>query len=68
MDQPLSILPQGTRLATIDDFHRNGSRLAGLVFYVERTDGKYDQYTMSSTTSAEKLNKFINQRRVFVFH
>jgi hypothetical protein len=61
-------LPDGFRLATLDDFHDNGDRKMGMLFLIRWTDREdYYQvcYVKESLTGAFLL-PFIQHQRVFV--
>lgn len=60
-------LPDGYRLATLDDFHQNGKKKIGLEFLIKRiwTD-RYDVYTLNDNHQGAWINQFIKDNRVFI--
>lgn len=61
-------LPEGFRLATIDDFHSNGRRLTGMLFLIRWADREdyYQVCRVSGNLTRELITPFINDNRVFI--
>jgi hypothetical protein len=60
-------LPDGYRLATINDFHDNGRKNIGMEFLILRvTKEIYDVYHLSDHHTGSWLNEFIKDKRVFI--
>jgi len=60
-------LPDGYRLAKIDDFHIKGMKKIGMEFLIQRVNKEiYDVYHLLERHTGLWLNKFINVNRVFV--
>jgi hypothetical protein len=60
-------LPEGYRLATIDDFHFQGRKKIGLEFLIKWVEKEYYQIcVMSENLTSLKIKQFIDDNRVFV--
>lgn len=61
-------LPKTTRLATMDDFHKDGRLKVGMYFIVHQySDGKYGLYEVHKTLTGKRLKPFIDHGRIFIF-
>jgi len=62
-------LPEGWRLASLDDFHTKGRKKIGMEFLIQwaltRTD-YYQVCIVSERLTAQWLNPFILDKRVFI--
>ena len=61
-------LPDGFRVAKIDDFHENGRKKIGMEFLIKRIiqDNFYEAYTVNENLTGTWLKQFIDDKRVFV--
>jgi hypothetical protein len=60
-------MPDGYRVAIIDDFHFHGRKRIGMEYLMTRvTDNKIEIHRVTENLSAGDLMPFINDNRVFV--
>ena len=60
-------LPDGYRIATMDDFHVNGSKRLGMEYLIQRGDKSYwEVHRINEQTRAINLKLFLDHRMVFV--
>ena len=60
-------LPQGFKLASIDDFHTQGKLNIGMTFLVEWNDQvRFSIRKVNEDLSGKKINPFIGANKVFV--
>ncbi len=60
-------LPDGFRLATMDDFHVNGRKRAGMEYLIQRGDQPYFEiHYLKSDSRSAALKPFLDWKMVFV--
>jgi len=60
-------LPEGYRVATLDDFHKNGRKMIGMEFLIKWVRKEYYQVCkVTETLTGANLKPFIEVGRVFV--
>jgi hypothetical protein len=61
-------VPDGWRLATLDDFHQNGRRRIGMQFIIKWIirENYYQVCQVSENLKSDHLKKFIDAGRVYV--
>lgn len=65
--QYLEELPEGTRFATIDDFHVSGSKKTGMEYYLQSIKpNKYYIKTLTQHTTGAFIQQYIERGQVFI--
>jgi hypothetical protein len=60
-------LPEGYRLATLDDFHIHGRKKIGLEYLIHTFWTKvYELHTVNENTEGKKLLPFFNENRIYI--
>jgi len=60
-------LPDGYRLATMDDFHSKGRKMVGMEYLIQRGDQQYFEiHAIRPETRSITLKPFLDHRMVFV--
>jgi hypothetical protein len=60
-------LPDGYRLATLDDFHSKGRKKVGMEYLIQRGDQQYFEiHAIRPETRSITLKPFLDHRMVFV--
>jgi hypothetical protein len=54
------------RPAKINDFHNNGNKYIGMVYYVIGESGKIQSYKITESTTSDHLIPFIEAGKIFV--
>ncbi|MFZ4569730.1 MAG: hypothetical protein ACOYM0_01210 [Bacteroidales bacterium] len=61
-------LPEGYRLATLDDFHKNGRKILGKEYLIQwaRNNQYYEIRHITEKLTGDWLMPFIKENRVFI--
>ena len=60
-------LPEGFRLATMDDFHVSGKKKVGMQYLIKRaTQDHYEVHYVREHTRSQNLKPFLDHEMVFV--
>ena len=60
-------LPDGFRLATMDDFHVKGKKKTGMQYLIKRaTQDHYEVHHIRDHTRSQSLKPFLDHQMVFV--
>ncbi|HPS61801.1 MAG TPA: hypothetical protein PLK82_02005 [Bacteroidales bacterium] len=60
-------LPDGFRLATMDDFHIRGKKKVGMQYLIQRADQQhFEVHYIRDFTQSINLKPFLDHRMVFV--
>jgi len=60
-------LPDGFRLATMDDFHENGKKKLGMQYLIKRSNQDYyEVHHIKEYTRSQSLKPFLDHEMVFV--
>ncbi len=60
-------LPEGFRLATMDDFHIRGKKKTGMQYLIKRaTQDHYEVHYIKEYTRSQSLKPFLDHEMVFV--
>ena len=60
-------LPDGFRLATMDDFHVGGKKKVGMQYLIKRaTQEHYEVHHVKEYTRSQSLKPFLDHQMVFV--
>ena len=62
-------LPDGFRLATMDDFHVRGKKNVGMLYLIQRGDQQYfEVHYIREFTRSSNLKPFLDHEMVFVIN
>ena len=60
-------LPEGFRLATMDDFHVKGKKKTGMQYLIKRSNqDHYEVHHITEYTRSQSLKPFLDHEMVFV--
>jgi hypothetical protein len=60
-------LPDGFRLATMDDFHIRGKKKVGMLYLIQRGDQQhFEVHHITENSKAINLKPFLDHQMVFV--
>ena len=60
-------LPEGFRIATMDDFHIKGKKKVGMQYLIQRADQPYfEVHYIRDYTRSKSLKPFLDHQMVFV--